>query len=179
MGMKRPEDRASRPLAGLVAVLALALFVAIGFWPLEPAAPSTRDLRERGAARRRDLERLELLLETLPAASDPRRVEIMTFAADFMRGTLLAACRADEEAVYPAADRAAGGREPFTASARHDHAAMARRIEELACTADADLFRQQGRVLVALFRAHAEMEEEVLWRMLDRRVTRPLPAPSP
>jgi hypothetical protein len=96
-----PAKPASSRAAGLLLIaLAVAAFVAIGFW-----SPASRD-RAAGTLRERH---------------DALRARLGTADLAFVRDVLLAHFAADERLLYAEADRRAGGKPPCTAALRHVH----------------------------------------------------------
>jgi hemerythrin-like domain-containing protein len=97
---------------------------------------------------------------------------LVAFLADHVEGHT----EWEERVLYRVVDRQAGGREPFTASMRHEHAIIRRWSAELAAEAarelpDARAFARRADKLLGLLRAHMEEEEEVLLPVLDRHLT--------
>jgi hemerythrin-like domain-containing protein len=79
----------------------------------------------------------------------------------------------EELKLYPLLDSLVGGREPFTASLRREHAIIDRWIETLAVSAastapDPAAFARSADRLFGLIEAHFEEEEQVLLPILER-----------
>ncbi|WP_248360054.1 hemerythrin domain-containing protein [Anaeromyxobacter oryzae] len=80
----------------------------------------------------------------------------------------------EEVKFYPLLDSMVGGRAPFTATMRHEHAIIDRWIEDLAVNAgstapDVVWFARSADRLFGLIEAHFEEEEAVLLPILERR----------
>jgi hemerythrin-like domain-containing protein len=83
----------------------------------------------------------------------------------------------EEKGLYPLVDRISGGKQPFTASMRHEHRIVGRWIAELEKLAkspkpDYRAFARRADNLLGLVSAHFEEEEEVLLPLIDAALTR-------
>jgi hypothetical protein len=139
-----PKPSEASPVAGyLTLALAIAFFLAIGFWPPRPEPPRSAPLRARQAELRE-----RLVASAREESADP---------LGFVRDAVLPHFAADERLLYPEADRRAGGRPSVTAALRHLHAELRHAV------ASGDRPRA---VLIAelLF----DLEEQIVFPLIDR-----------
>jgi len=139
---------------------------------------------------------LDALVGALATASPQEQAAHMARMVAFLADHVEGHAEWEEHVLYRVVDREAGGREPFTASMRHEHAIIRRWSAELAAEAaqkapDARAFARRADKLLGLLTAHMEGEEEVLLPVLDRNLTaeqfqreiindpRELPPPGP
>lgn len=134
---------------------------------------ATQAFRDAHVELRRMLEAQTAALGDLTRASPEVARAIMARAIVFLDEEVRPHANAEEVKLYPALDGAVGGREPFTATMRHEHAIIDRWIEELAVhagstTPDAAWFTRRADRLFGLIEAHFEEEEVLLLPVLDR-----------
>lgn len=139
---------------------------------------------------------LDAMVGALATASPHEQAAHMARVVAFLTDHLKGHAEWEERVLYRVVDREAGGREPFTASMRHEHAIIRRWVAELAAEAaqkapDARAFARRADKLLGLLTAHMKEEEEVLLPVLDRNMTaeqfqrevindpRELPPPGP
>lgn len=172
----------SSALSLLALALVLAAAPARAGETAEDARP-TAGFRHEHAALRTHLAELDAEVRGLAAASPEARRATMSAIAAALRDHVVAHAEWEEAHLYPAVDRraipaaAAAGREPFTASMRHEHRIVGRWTDELAALArdaspDPAVFARGADRLLGLITAHFEEEEEVLLPILDRTTTR-------
>jgi hypothetical protein len=82
----------------------------------------------------------------------------------------------EEVRLYPVADRAVGGAQPFTADLRREHRTIDGAIDDLAVLAarprlDVPAFARLGVRLFAALASHFDEEERLLLPVLDRALT--------
>jgi hypothetical protein len=140
--------------------------------PARAAAPATASLR---AARAAIVERLAGVadrvgaLRAAPGAG--ARAEMRAVAAE-LDAALGPHLRWEEQAVHPLVDRfACEGPAAFSATMRHEHVIIHRWSAELAGLAeagDALAFARRADHLLGVVLAHFELEEAVLFPILDR-----------
>ena len=126
------------------------------------------------AALRKQLELHKAGVGDLPGASRQAAGATMDRAVLFLDEEIRPHASWEEVKLYPLLDSMIGGREPFTASLRREHAIIDRWIEELAVHAastapDVVGFARRADWLFGLIEAHFEEEEEVLLPILERR----------
>lgn len=120
---------------------------------------------------------LDAMVGALATASPHEQAAHMAHIVGFLTDHLQGHAEWEERVLYRVVDREAGsGREPFTASMRHEHAIIRRWVAELAAEAgqkvpDARAFARRADKLLGLLTAHMEEEEEVLLPVLDRSLT--------
>lgn len=164
------------------AMFCFVFFMVLGFWP-----PPRRQVREEARAteafrlhhrKYHDvIAQISGLLDTIHHVSEMQQLELMAVTVSVVRGDLLPHARAEEQFLYPAADRRAGTDSPvFTATLRFEHRLLERWTEELAAVAsepfpDHNAFCLRGERLLGLLEAHLAAEEEVLLPMLDKTMT--------
>jgi hemerythrin-like domain-containing protein len=136
----------------------------------------SRSFRLEHAEFNEHFSQLDDLVGALATASPQEQAahmrRLVAFLADHVEGHT----EWEERVLYRMVDREAGGREPFTASMRREHAIIRRWSAELAAEAaqkapDARAFARRADKLLGLLRAHMEEEEEVLLPVLDRHLT--------
>lgn len=181
-----------RRLTGAVAALALAFFLAMGFWEMtERQAPPlpTDPFRAQRSKWLRDLGHWTRLVDALEEANDRRRREIMSVAVEYLNERVRPQTRWEELHLYPAADQVDDSRRsPVTVTLRFEHEVIELFIAELeeraaAPPAEWPSFLKLATRLAAFLRLHWAEEEESLFELLDRKMTpeevRRLPLPEP
>jgi hemerythrin-like domain-containing protein len=181
--MTLPSSAHGPKTAVTAALLAVVFFFALGFWPgpgreppkarSRPARP-TEGIRRRHALLRLEIDRFSDAVAGLPAASPGRQAELMDSAVRFLRERVLPHAEEQERTLYPVVEAQVGHwRQPFTSSLRHEHRILerwARELEEMACAGlpDPSGFARLAERLAGFLIAHGEVEEEVLYPVLDR-----------
>ena len=140
---------------------------------MQETRKATQAFRDAHAELRRMLEAQKAALGDLSRATPEAALATMERTVVFLDEEVRPHANAEEVKLYPALDVAVGGREPFTATMRHEHAIMDRWIEELAVHAgstspDAAWFARRADQLFGLIEAHFEEEEVLLLPILDR-----------
>lgn len=133
----------------------------------------TQGFLDGHAALRKELELHKASVEGLRGASQEAAEVAMDRAVLFLDEEIRPHATWEEVKLYPLLDSMVGGREPFTATMRREHAIIDRWIEELAVNAasttpDAAGFARSADRLFGLIDAHFEEEEEVLLPILER-----------
>lgn len=140
--------------------------------------PVTAPFSAEHAELRKHLGHIQKMIGDLAAAAPPARRRTMETVVAFLNEHIRPHAEWEERVLYPLVDRHAGsGREPFTATMRHEHRIVGRWIEELAREAarsqpDVWAFSRRSDNLLGLLAAHFEDEEEVLLPILERVMTR-------
>lgn len=181
--MKQPVgDGFHRHFLVAAAILSFAFFIALGFWPpprrqVEEAGRATEAFRLHHRKYHDVIAQISALLDTIHHVSEMQQLELMAVTVSLVRGDLLPHAKAEEQFLYPAADRRAGtGIHAFTATLRFEHRLLERWTEELAAMAsepfpDHNAFCLRGERLLGLLEAHLAAEEEVLLPVLDKTMT--------
>jgi hemerythrin-like domain-containing protein len=133
----------------------------------------TQGVRDGHAALRKELELHKAGVGDLLRASRQAAEVTMARAVVFLDEEIRPHANWEEVKLYPLLDSIVGGREPFTATMRCEHAVVDRWIEELAVKAastapDVAWFARSADRLFGLIEAHWEEEEEVLLPILER-----------
>jgi hemerythrin-like domain-containing protein len=133
----------------------------------------TQGLLDGHAALRKQLELHKEGIGDLRGASQQAAKVTMDRALLFLDEEIRPHANWEEVKLYPLLDSMVGGREPFTAAMRREHAIIDRWIEDLAVHAastapDAVWFARSADRLFGLIEAHWEEEEEVLLPILER-----------
>jgi hemerythrin-like domain-containing protein len=133
----------------------------------------TQGLLEGHAALRKQLEIHKAGVGDLRGASREAAQVTMDRAVMFLDEEIRPHANWEEVNLYPLLDSMIGGREPFTATMRREHAIIDRGIEALAVHAasanpDVAWFARSADRLFGLIEAHFEAEEEVLLPILER-----------
>src|SRR5512133_2204600 len=136
-------------------------------------AKVTQGLLDGHAALRKQLELHKAEVGDLDGASREAAKVTMDRAVLFLDEEIRPHANWEEVKLYPLLDSMVGGREPFTATMRWEHAIIDRWIEELAVHAastapDVVWFARSADRLFGLIEAHWEEEEEVLLPILER-----------
>ena len=134
----------------------------------------TQGFLDGHAALRKQLELHKAGVGDLHGASQQAAEATMDRAVLFLDEEIRPHANWEELKLYPLLDSMVGGREPFTASLRREHAIIDRWIEDLAVGAastapDAVWFARSADRLFGLIEAHFEEEEGVLLPILERR----------
>ena len=158
---------------------ALALASPDALVPATPRAERpSRPARERHTALRGRLAAIEGLAEGLAAGATAEGVAVLADIVHFFDSELSPHMAAEEAILYDLADRLAGLRAPlrYTDVLRHQHAAIAARTDDLRSIAQ-HAPRHWPRAsaiaiaLVGLARAHFDAEEDIVFELLDSRMT--------
>jgi hemerythrin-like domain-containing protein len=133
----------------------------------------TQGFLDGHAALRKELELHKAGVGDLRRASEQAAKVTMDRAVVFLDEEIRPHASWEEVKLYPLLDSMVGGRAPFTASMRSEHAIIDRWIEELAVHAassapDVDWFARSADRLFGLIEAHWQEEEEVLLPILER-----------
>jgi hemerythrin-like domain-containing protein len=133
----------------------------------------TQGILDGHAALRKELEVHKARVGDLRSASQQAAEVTMDRAVLFLDEEIRPHATWEEVKLYPLLDSLVGGREPFTATMRCEHAVIDRWIEELAVNAgstapDVVWFARSADRLFGLIEAHFEEEEEVLLPILER-----------
>ena len=134
----------------------------------------TEPFREEHAEIRVHLGHLHQMAGELRTAAASETPATMRFVVKFLNEHIRAHAEWEEQVLYPVVDRLAkGGKEPFTATMRHEHRIVGRWIDELAAEAakpvpGVETFARRTDYLLGLITAHFEEEEEVLLPLIDR-----------
>jgi hemerythrin-like domain-containing protein len=133
----------------------------------------TQSLRDAHAVLRKELELHKAGVGGLRAATEEVAKVTMDRAVVFLDEEIRPHANWEEVKLYPLLDSIVGGREPFTATMRSEHAIIDRWIEELAVHAaspapDVVWLARSADRLFGLIEAHWEEEEEVLLPILER-----------
>lgn len=134
----------------------------------------TQGFLDGHAALRKQLVLHEAAIGDLHGASRETAEVTMDRAVLFLDEEIRPHATWEELKLYPLLDAMVGGREPFTASMRREHAIIDRWIEDLAVNAasaapDVVSFARSADRLLGLIEAHFEEEEAVLLPILERR----------
>lgn len=136
----------------------------------------TEPIRQNMARLRTILMTLEQQLDTLHELNESEQVVVMRSAVDLLKDYLLPHLAAEEASLYPAVDRQLHGSRLFpTEAMKLEHAIMRRWIQEMEAQADAampdhNVFARRGERLLGLVEAHFEVDEAVLFPVLDQAV---------
>jgi len=133
------------------------------------------------AGLRREAAQLARLASGLSAWSAPATPDALRRVRAFLHDRLLGHLRAEETVVYPAMDELLGV-EQFTVSMRADHEAIRQRADALTAviddvgqgppsTAQAEALREHLYGLWAIVDLHLDKEEQILFDLLDARLT--------
>jgi len=133
----------------------------------------TQGFLDGHAALRKELELHKAAIEGLRGASQQAAEGAMERAVLFLDAEIRPHATSEELKLYPLVDSMVGGREPFTATMRCEHAIIDRWIEELAVNAastapDVVRFARSADRLFGLIEAHFEEEEDVLLPIIER-----------
>ncbi len=131
----------------------------------------TKRIREIRAGILERLSSLAADIGSLEAMTDPDRRDCMHRVAGEMSGCLRPHLEWEESTVHPIADKyACEGPAVFSASMRYEHGIIYRWLGELRDLADgeATAFRRRADNLLGVVLAHFELEENVLFPVLER-----------
>lgn len=140
------------------------------------SAPVTQPFRDEHVEIKKHLGHMGEMIGSIATASSAETGELMEKLVGALHAHILPHAQWEERVLYPVVDRIVGGRAPFTAAMRHEHAIVGRQIELLANqvenpTRDGVLFARTADQLLGLILAHFEDEEEVLLPILDANMT--------
>jgi hemerythrin-like domain-containing protein len=134
----------------------------------------TEPLRQNLAQLRRILGTLERTLESVHEASEAEQIALMKSGVLTLKEYLLPHLAAEEEALHPSVDRqipASSAR--LTEAMKREHDIMRRWIGDMERLADQPMpdhnaFARRGERLLGLIEAHFEVDEEILFPVLDQ-----------
>ncbi|MBI3856792.1 MAG: hemerythrin domain-containing protein [Planctomycetes bacterium] len=169
-----PKTRTLIALALTLAFTALLMTEISRDAPVERELPQTASIRQDLQRVQRQLLGLERTIDTLHEVNESEQIALMNGAIGTLRDCLLPQLALEEKVLYPAVDRRmAGGLVPFTQALQSEHQLMRRWIEELHCLAnetlpDHNAFARRAERLLGLLEAHFEVEESLLFPILDQ-----------
>jgi len=139
-------------------------------------ARRTDPIRQNLAELRRVLMTLERPFEAVHEVNECEQAVLMQSALETLKDFLLPHLAAEEDVLYPAVDRelpASWAR--VTDAMRQEHEIMRRWIGDLERLADGPLadhnaFARRGERLLGLIEAHFEVDESILFPILDQAV---------
>jgi hemerythrin-like domain-containing protein len=159
----------------LLTVGFLGLFVTEITREIPPmGVPRSEPMRGNLPHLRKILLTLERELGALPEVQDSERVALMQSAVGLLKECLLPHLAAEEEVLYPAVDRELRGSSVSpTQAMKEEHDIMRRWIRQMELIAVASLpdpnaFARRGERLLGLLEAHFDVEEAVLFPVLDQ-----------
>ncbi len=161
-----------------IMMILTAVFVALLVTEVARETPGTMMCRTEPI--RRNLHRLQTILftaedrfEILRGMNECDQLVVMQSVVDLLKDYLLPHLAAEEAVLYPAAERQL----PVPAAALtpvlvREHAIMRRWVEEMEelatrSTPDADAFIRRGERLLGLIESHFEVDESLLFPILD------------
>lgn len=162
----------------------ITLLLGVGFLSLlatEVARETPQNVPRTTDPLRQNLARLQSVLGTaerhldaLREVNETEQVRLMQSTADLFKEYLLPHLAAEEAVLHPAADRqlpSTQGR--LTVVLRHEHDILRRWVRDLESLANASMpdrheFARRAERLLGLVEAHFEVDESVLYPILDR-----------
>jgi hemerythrin-like domain-containing protein len=137
-------------------------------------ARRTEPIRQNLARLRKVLLTLERQFETIHDVSETRQIQLMHDAVGMLQEYLLPHLAAEEAVLFPAAERElAPSPASVTQALRREHEILRLWIDHLEALANGPLpdhneFARRGERLLGLIEAHFDVEETVLFPVLDR-----------
>ncbi len=143
---------------------------------------ATAALRDTRAHLRQALARIADRVGTLRDLPPEGRVAAMEHVSDELSARLRPHLRWEERTIHPIVDKfACEGPAAFSASMRYEHAIIYRGLDDLRALASDPsavvAFARRADNLLGIVLAHLELEEEVLFPILDRALRRDASAP--
>lgn len=143
--------------------------------PLFAGSIETAAIRKEHVEIKEHLGHLDVMAGALATQTPEERQRTMNFIVKFLNEHIRQHADWEEANLYPAVDkRTLAGKNPFTATMRHEHRIIGRSIDGLEKLAadpntDATTFTRAADRLLGLIAAHFEEEEEVLLPILDSK----------
>ena len=165
----------------VIVTLAIILVAAVslaGDPPAGSAERATDQFRAIHKELRVHLNHMSALVSQLPRQQPADQKATMNEIVALLSDHIHSHAKLEEEALYPAVDKAAGTTEPylFTATMRYEHRIVGRWISELRnysvqASPDVTAFARRADNVLGLVSAHFEEEEDILLPVLDSKMT--------